>query len=151
MDRGVWWATVHGVTKSRTRLSTALPAKRRQGSRRDVARKPQLLQANHSVRLVKLRRTHHPGADVNARFQCRVPIVAAIFPLRKGQACHHQGCYSLTRPTSFGRGSLVSRTSGLPQVPYPLASFQPSQIFPLLLHSVLMHVDVWQNQYNIVN
>ena len=21
MDRGVWWATVHGVTKSRTRLS----------------------------------------------------------------------------------------------------------------------------------
>ena len=22
MDRGAWWATVHGVTKSRTRLST---------------------------------------------------------------------------------------------------------------------------------
>ena len=24
MDRGAWWATVHGVTKSRTRLSTQL-------------------------------------------------------------------------------------------------------------------------------
>ena len=23
MDRGAWWATVHGVTKSQTRLSTA--------------------------------------------------------------------------------------------------------------------------------
>ena len=22
MDRGAWWATVHGVTKSQTRLST---------------------------------------------------------------------------------------------------------------------------------
>ena len=22
MDRGAWWATIHGVTKSRTRLST---------------------------------------------------------------------------------------------------------------------------------
>ena len=24
MDRGAWWATVHGVTKSQTRLSTEL-------------------------------------------------------------------------------------------------------------------------------
>ena len=24
MDRGAWWATVHGVTKSKTRLSTVV-------------------------------------------------------------------------------------------------------------------------------
>ena len=28
MDRGAWWATVHGVTKSRTRLSTHVPHQR---------------------------------------------------------------------------------------------------------------------------
>ena len=28
MDRGAWWATVHGVTKSRTRLSTHASGKK---------------------------------------------------------------------------------------------------------------------------
>ena len=28
MDRGAWWATIHGVTKSRTRLSTHIPHQR---------------------------------------------------------------------------------------------------------------------------
>ena len=31
MDRGTWWATVHGVTKSQTRLSTQRNNKQKKG------------------------------------------------------------------------------------------------------------------------
>ena len=124
-------APVHRVTESRTRLRTAHAAQRSQGSRREVARKPQL--PGQTGRAVSQTATH-PGAEVTA-LQGGAPSWPPYCFYSRGTRVATRGA-ALTRPVPVPRRP-GPHTSDISSGTIPFGRFSLPQIFPLPQHPVL--------------
>ena len=81
MDRGVWWATVQGVTKSQTQLSTLHQAGGSSGEKSEHVwqSRQEFIPANLCLWVSMFPAFSHPRSVVHRTSQCPVPANLLLF------------------------------------------------------------------------